>query len=40
MWWFAFIELALFFILAAIVAWVFFKPTKKTKKDDGSSHHS
>jgi len=31
MWWLAFVELALFFILAAIVAWVFFKPVKKRK---------
>jgi len=38
--WFAFIELSLFFILAAIAAWVFFKPVKKKKSDTHKSDHS
>lgn len=40
MWWLAFAELTLFFILAAIVAWVFFKPAKKKKTDTRKSDHS
>jgi len=31
MWWFAFIELGLFFVLMGIIAWVFFKPRKQNK---------
>jgi len=40
MWWLAFVELSLFFILAAIVAWVFFKPVKKKKSGTHKSDHS
>jgi len=40
MWWVAFIELGLFLMLTALVAWVFFKPAKKKKNDDKTSHHS
>jgi hypothetical protein len=36
MWWAGLIEISLFLLLAGVVLWVFFKPTKKPKDNNKS----